>query len=154
MATHRLEPAPNTLHGHYSTDIPPVLTIQAGDTVDFRTLDAGWSIYDHLDPFTTPPKVPHDRERDPGHALCGPIAIAGAHPGMTLVVQILDIRTAHRAFRVAVGSAATGMSGSTSLQNPNGSSAGSLTQKRIPRQASSVSAYACGLLSATWHATR
>jgi acetamidase/formamidase len=103
MATHILEPTPNTLHGHYSPDLPPVLTIQAGDTVHFRTLDAGWSIYDYPDSFTAPPKVPHDRERDPGHALCGPIAIAGAQPGMTLVVQISEIRTAHRGFSCGGG---------------------------------------------------
>jgi acetamidase/formamidase len=103
MAIHRLEPTPDTLHGHYSPDLPPVLTIQPGDTVHVRTLDAGWSVYDYPDPFTTPPKVPHDRERDPGHALCGPIAIAGAHPGMTLVVQLLEIRTAQRGFSCGGG---------------------------------------------------
>src|SRR6188508_410020 len=103
MAAHNLEPTLDTLHGHYSPDLPPVLTILPGDTVHIRTLDAGWSIYNYADPFTIPPKVPHDRERDPGHALCGPIAITGAHPGMTLVVQITDIRTAHRGFSCAGG---------------------------------------------------
>ncbi len=103
MATHILEPVPSTIHGHYSPDLPPVLTIQSGDTVHFRTLDAGWSVYDHPDPFTVPPKVPHDRARDPGHALCGPITIVGAQPGMTLVVQIMEIQTAHRGFSCGGG---------------------------------------------------
>lgn len=103
MTTHILEPSPSTLHGHYSPDLPPVLTIDPGDTVHVRTLDAGWSVYDHADPFTQPPKVPHDRNRDPGHALCGPIAIAGAQPGMTLAVHLLEIRSAHRGFSCAGG---------------------------------------------------
>lgn len=103
MADHSLEPTLDTLHGHYSPDLPPILTIQPGDTVHFRTLDAGWSIFDYADPFTIPPKIPHDRERDPGHALCGPIAIAGAQPGMTLLAQITEIRTAHRGFSCGGG---------------------------------------------------
>lgn len=103
MASYILEPTAATPHGHYSPDLPPVLTIQPGDTVHYRTLDAGWSSYDYPDPFTAPPKVSHDRERDPGHALCGPLAIAGAHPGMTLVVQILAIRTAQRGFSCGGG---------------------------------------------------
>ena len=41
MAVHRVEPSPATLHGHFSRDLPPVLTIDPGDTVSFRTLDAG-----------------------------------------------------------------------------------------------------------------
>jgi acetamidase/formamidase len=103
MASHILEPTPATLHGHYSPDLAPVLTIQPGDTVHIRTLDAGWSIYDHADPFTQPPKVPRDFDRDPGHALCGPIAIAGAQPGMTLAVHITDVRSAHRGFSCGGG---------------------------------------------------
>lgn len=103
MATYSIEPNTETLHGHYSPELPPVLTIQAGDTVHFCTLDAGWSVYDHADPFTQPPKEPRDRERDPGHALCGPVAITGAQPGMTLVVHLSEIRTARRGFSCAGG---------------------------------------------------
>jgi acetamidase/formamidase len=103
MATFTLDPEPTTLHGHYSPNLPPVLTIQPGDTVQFRTLDADWSSFDHTDPFTQPPKVAHDRERDPGHALCGPVAIMGARPGMTLVVRLTEIRPAGRGFSTAGG---------------------------------------------------
>jgi acetamidase/formamidase len=103
MTTHILEPTPATLHGHYSPELAPVLRIQPGDTVHVRTLDAGWSRFDEPDPFTLPPKVPRDRERDPGHALCGPIFIAGARPGRTLVVHISEVRTAQRAFSCGGG---------------------------------------------------
>jgi acetamidase/formamidase len=44
---HTLEPDARTLHGHFSCDRPPVLTIDQGDTVVFRTLDAGWGLEPH-----------------------------------------------------------------------------------------------------------
>ena len=44
MATYHIEPERATLHGHFSRDLPPVLTIDSGDTVVFRTLDAGWNL--------------------------------------------------------------------------------------------------------------
>lgn len=94
MTLHTIEPTKETLHGHYSRDLPPVLTIAPGDRVRFRTLEAGWSAFDNPDPFERPPKFPdRDRERDPGHALCGPIAIDGARAGMTLEVRFVSIRT-------------------------------------------------------------
>jgi acetamidase/formamidase len=95
MAIYTVEPERRTLHGHFSRDIPPILTIDSGDTVRFRTLDAGWN----LEPRRTtnydeqPAKLePRDKELDSGHALCGPIAIRGAEPGMTLAVEINDVR--------------------------------------------------------------
>ena len=42
MATYRIEPAPETLHGTFSREYPPILSIDSGDTVLFRTLNAGW----------------------------------------------------------------------------------------------------------------
>ena len=42
MATYRIEPAPETLHGTFSRYYPPILTIDSGETVLFRTLNAGW----------------------------------------------------------------------------------------------------------------
>lgn len=96
MALYTIEPTLGTLHGSFSRDLPPVLTIAPGDTVRYRTLDAGWNV--------TRPAGPHpsqwqqfpqrDPERDGGHALCGPIAIRGAKPGMTLVVHIDAIEPA------------------------------------------------------------
>ncbi len=79
---HTIEPNPKTLHGHFSRDLLPILTINSGETVRYRTLDAAWCLFDHPDPFSKPAKFPHDRERDPGHALCGPIYINGAKADM------------------------------------------------------------------------
>lgn len=96
MAIYTLEPDEHTLHGFFSPDLPPVLTIESGDTVRLRTLDAEWA----LEPFTTftpggPPPGPRATTRiegPKGHALCGPIAIRGALPGMTLAILIDAIR--------------------------------------------------------------
>jgi hypothetical protein len=49
MSLYTLEPDENTLHGFFSPDLSPVLTIESGDTVRTRTLDAEWA----LEPFTT-----------------------------------------------------------------------------------------------------
>jgi acetamidase/formamidase len=94
MTHHQLDPERRTLHGHWSPDLPPVLTIDPGDTVQFGTLDAAWGIA----PPTTPrrPNIqfePRDPKLDAGHALTGPVAIRGATPGMVLAVTVEDLRT-------------------------------------------------------------
>src|SRR5438105_6728653 len=92
MATYKIEPERRTLHGHFSRDLPPVLTIEPGDTVQYRTLDAGWWLEAHKAPESGRRKFqPRHEELDRGHALCGPIAIMGAKPGMTLEVRIEEI---------------------------------------------------------------
>ena len=93
MAIYHLVPDQHTLHGTFSRDFAPVLTIDPGDTVVYRTLDAGWGL--------EPPRAdgserrrfaPRDPERDAGHALCGPIAVRGAQPGMVLAVRVNALR--------------------------------------------------------------
>jgi acetamidase/formamidase len=93
MTTHNLEPERRTLHGHFSRDLEPVLSIKPGDTVVYRTLDAGWGL-------EAPNTVdggrrkfePREPELDAGHALVGPIAIESAEPGMALAIRIDEIR--------------------------------------------------------------
>ena len=95
MNTYHIEPERRTLHGHFSRDLPPVLTIEPGDTVVYRTLEAGWGLEprDPARPDVSPRRFePRNPETDSGHALCGPIAIRGAEPGMTLAVEIKEIR--------------------------------------------------------------
>jgi acetamidase/formamidase len=93
MALHILEPTRATLHGCFSRDLPPALTIDPGDTVRARTLDVGWG----LEPPTTPTAPRRkfelrDRAGDDGPALCGPIAIRGAASGMALEIAIESVR--------------------------------------------------------------
>ena len=92
MPLHEIHPTRATLHGKFSRDHAPVLTIRSGDTVRFQTLDAGWGLEqqnpegDRVNPRQK--FEPRDPATDNGHALCGPIAIEGAMPGMTLEVRI------------------------------------------------------------------
>ena len=78
-----------TLHGHFSCELPPALTIDSGDSLRFATLDAGWHAvpdhrhFDDLDP-----------ELDGGHALVGPVEVRGARPGGTLEVRIDAVEVA------------------------------------------------------------
>jgi len=85
MALHVLDDGERTLHGFFSRELAPVLTIDSGDRVRLSTLDAGWNLEPHA-----APGVPsrHIRPGEPGHALRGPVEIRGAEPGMTLQVRV------------------------------------------------------------------
>ena len=89
MAIHSIVPERRTLHGHFSRDLAPVLSIDSGDTVILSTLDSAWrSVKDGQYEFISRVRP----GKDEGHALCGPIEICGAQPGMSLEIQIVDIQ--------------------------------------------------------------
>lgn len=92
MATWRLEPTRETVHGLFCRDFPAVLTVDSGDSVVYRTLDAGWHSERPTD--EAQPKfedfIPEHRGN--GHCLVGPIAIRGAEPGMVLEIRVEEIR--------------------------------------------------------------
>ena len=89
MALHHIEPERATLHGRFSRDLTPALTIDSGDTVRYRTLDVAWGMEQHGASGTPRKKfAPRHAERDDGPALHGPVALRGAAPGMTLAVHI------------------------------------------------------------------
>lgn len=86
---HELKAERATLHGHFSRDLPPVLTIDPGDSVGFECLDSGWGLEPHNGVDINRRKLEGlDPELDDGHALTGPVAIRGAKPGMTLAVRV------------------------------------------------------------------
>lgn len=96
MAYYKIEPTIETLHGYYSLELPPILEIDSGDTVSYRTLDASWGNIDNPNPYKKPQEFPgRDREMDPGLALCGPIAVRGAKAGMTLEIRLKTIRVGY-----------------------------------------------------------
>jgi acetamidase/formamidase len=85
---HRLEPDARTLHGYFSRDYPPVLTVDPGDTVRYRTLDAWWYAGPYPGgPVSEWPRVP-EHTAGAGHALVGPVEVRGARPGMALEVRV------------------------------------------------------------------
>ncbi len=85
MTVHELPLERRTLHGHFSRDLAPVLTIDPGDTVRLATPNAGWRL-ESRERFE-----PRDEVLDAGHALAGPIEVRGARAGGTLVVRIDDV---------------------------------------------------------------
>ena len=91
MTVHHLELSRRTVHGDFDRDRDPVVTIDPGDTVVYRTLDATWGRAD-VRPSDVPPPFERDPERDHGHALCGPIYVQGATPDHTLEIRIDSIR--------------------------------------------------------------
>mgnify|MGYP000108940577 CR=1 FL=1 len=104
MATYNIEPERSTLHGHFSRELPPALRIASGDTVIFRTLDAGWGVEAPRGPdYKRREFEPRDEELDSGHALCGPIFVEGAQPGMTLEVRVNALRPGTFGWTVAGG---------------------------------------------------
>lgn len=88
---HRVEPTAETVHSVFSRDLKPILTIQSGERVSYRTLCAQGSAYDpEQDALVTADEVFAANPRQ-GHALCGPIVVEGAEPGMTLAVHVEHI---------------------------------------------------------------
>jgi acetamidase/formamidase len=83
---HELPHERRTLHGHFSRDLPPVATIEPGDSVAFSCPNAGWRV------AAGETFEPRDEQLDAGHALIGPIEVRGARAGSTLVVRIDEVR--------------------------------------------------------------
>jgi len=82
VTLHEIPLERRTLHGHFSPDLEPILTVDPGDTIAFATLDSGW----HVTPGAR--FEPRDEVLDAGHALVGPVEVRGARPGQTLEVAV------------------------------------------------------------------
>jgi acetamidase/formamidase len=89
MTRHRLDPTPSTVIDIFSRDVPPVLTIEPGDTVVVRSLDASGYLSPQTEPGEQVPRLMADAR---GHTLTGPIAVNGAEPGMVLAVTLVSLR--------------------------------------------------------------
>ena len=90
MTTHTLPMTRENLHGHFDNALPPALRIQPGDTVRFSVWDASWR--HHPTEGKRALGFERDPELDKGHAMGGPIFVEGAKPGMTLEIQIGELR--------------------------------------------------------------
>ncbi|SDH99794.1 Acetamidase/formamidase [Arthrobacter subterraneus] len=88
MTLHHLEPGPETTVQVFSRDIPAALTVNPGDTVRVRSLDAWGHRQRQTFPGEVQPQLFADRK---GHCLTGPIAVAGAQPGDMLAVTFASL---------------------------------------------------------------
>lgn len=92
MATYQIRPERETLHGALYCGLKPAITIEPGDRVEFSTLEADWRTGRCTEPKTESGAFfPRDRETDFAQALCGPVYIKEAKPGMTLAVSIGEL---------------------------------------------------------------
>jgi acetamidase/formamidase len=81
--------------------VPPVLTIDPGDTVEVRSLDSSGHLERQRHPGEERPTMFASRR---GHCLTGPIAIRGAAPGQLLAVRFDSLRPDEWGFTVSGGS--------------------------------------------------
>jgi acetamidase/formamidase len=103
MASYHFEPIRETLRGRFCREHPPIQTISSGDSVRYRTIDAGWGMEPLLSASLARRKFEPRDEYDDGHALIGPLAVQGAKPGSVLEIQIGAIRPGSYGFTVAGG---------------------------------------------------
>lgn len=97
MASHELAGTPETIHwGYFDATLPPILTVASGDVVTIHTVSGSMA---ETPPPGTFELLPDHRRilaaaqpRLGPHIMTGPVAIAGAEPGDTLEVRILDLR--------------------------------------------------------------
>lgn len=89
MASHHIEASDKVLHGSFSPEHKPVLTISTGDSVTLNTIGLEWGLK-HKDGSSTTYRS-STKEKKPGHPLIGPIKVKGAKPGMMLAVRINKI---------------------------------------------------------------
>ncbi|GAA5031458.1 acetamidase/formamidase family protein [Actinopolymorpha pittospori] len=98
MTEHRLDPTPGAVTDVFDPSIPPVLTVDPGDTLVVHTLNASGHLARKQSPDDDPERlIPNIR----GHCLAGPIAVRGARPGMTLGVTLVALTPDEWGFTVA-----------------------------------------------------
>lgn len=105
MTSHRLLCTSETMHvGFFDQSLPPVLTIDSGDEVDFEIgtlygnrVQPDMSLQDLMrlrDELRLPPELSL-------HTMTGPVAVRGAQPGDTLEIRIRELRLGDFGYNVA-----------------------------------------------------
>ncbi|WP_404407319.1 acetamidase/formamidase family protein [Jeotgalibacillus malaysiensis] len=89
MATHHIEASDSVLHGSFSPEHKPVLTIENGDSVTLNTIGLEWGLKNK--DGSSMSFRSRTKEKKPGHPLVGPIYINGAKPGMMIAVRVNKI---------------------------------------------------------------
>lgn len=88
MTEHHLDAQTGTVTDVFQADLPPVLTMDPGDTLITHSLDASGYVRRQTRPGEKQDTlIPGAR----GHCLNGPIAVRGAEPGMMLAVHLVAL---------------------------------------------------------------
>ncbi|WP_170006493.1 acetamidase/formamidase family protein [Bacillus fonticola] len=87
---HTLNLNSENLHGSFSKNYQPILTVNSGDSIQLTTPDIQWG---YSKSKNEERMIFHSKEQEekPGHPIIGPIAIRNAKPGMVLEVRLNDI---------------------------------------------------------------
>ncbi len=85
MTVHHLDPTAATTVDVFARNQKPVLTVDPGDTVVVRSLDASGYLEPQQEPGQAQPTMFAESR---GHCLTGPIAVNGALPGMALAIRL------------------------------------------------------------------
>lgn len=86
--TPEIHPTRDALHGQFSRDLPPVVTVRSGERVRFvDTLDISWGMGQHPMEGSWRAKFEgREPPRDDGPGMSGPVAVEGAQPGDVLAI--------------------------------------------------------------------
>jgi amidase len=84
MSTHALDAS--RCHTLFDASLPPALTIDSGDVVTFKTLDACWGEVRSIDDFHR-----YRSQNRRSNPITGPVFVRNAVPGGTLRVDVLRI---------------------------------------------------------------
>ena len=87
---HNIEIKNENLHGSFSNEYKPILTVISGDTVRMQTPDIEWG-YSQSKRQERVFFKSNVNEADPRHPMIGPFEITDAKPGMVLEVKLNDI---------------------------------------------------------------
>jgi acetamidase/formamidase len=100
MSTHQLDPTPATTRDAFSPEHAPALTVEPGDTVLVRSLDA----HGYLERMEFPGQQRATMFTEfRGHCLTGPIAVRGARPGDMIAVCLVSLRPGDWGWTAAPG---------------------------------------------------
>ncbi|WLR57219.1 acetamidase/formamidase family protein [Mesobacillus subterraneus] len=87
---HKIQLKSENLHGSFSNEYWPILTVNSGDTIRMQTPDIEWGYSESKSVdrqfFTSAVK-----EESPLHPMIGPIEVNGAKAGMVLEVKLNDL---------------------------------------------------------------
>jgi acetamidase/formamidase len=100
MALHQLEATARTTADVFSPGHQPVLTVDPGDTVVVRSLDASGRLARQTYPGEQTPAMFAEFR---GHCLTGPIAVRGARPGDMLALRLAALQPGDWGWTAAPG---------------------------------------------------